>query len=93
MFFDVDVEKNSALVRVADNGSGIPPERIPYIFEPFVVGSDARSGTGSGLGLAITRRIMEKHGGSISLTPHPAPGRSTEFVLCLPLEPQLPPSE
>lgn len=93
LFLDVDVEKSFALVRVADNGSGIPPERIPYIFEPFVVGSDARSGTGSGLGLAITRRIMEKHGGTISLTPHPAPGRSTEFVLRLPIDSQLPPQE
>ncbi len=93
LFFDVDVDKSFALVRVADNGSGIPPERIPYIFEPFVVGSDARSGTGSGLGLAITRRIMEKHGGTISLTPHPAPGRNTEFVLRLPIDSQLPPQE
>lgn len=85
LFFDVEVEGSDALVRVADNGSGIPPERAKYIFEPFVVGSDARSGTGSGLGLAITRRIMEKHGGSVSLNPHPALGRSTEFVLRLPI--------
>ena len=87
LFFDVDVEGSSARMKVADNGSGIPPERIPYIFEPFVVGSDARSGTGSGLGLAITRRIMEKHGGSIELSSRPAPGRSTEFILRLPLDP------
>ena len=87
LFFDVDVEGTCAVMRVADNGSGIPPERIPYIFEPFVVGSDARSGTGSGLGLAITRRIMEKHGGSIVLAPRPAPGRSTEFILHLPIDP------
>lgn len=86
LFFDVDVEGTSAVMRVADNGSGIPPERIPYIFEPFVVGSDARSGTGSGLGLAITRRIMEKHGGSIQLSPRPASGRSTEFILRLPID-------
>ena len=92
LFFDVEVEGSSALVRVADNGAGIPPERVQYIFEPFVVGSDARSGTGSGLGLAITRRIMEKHGGSISLASHPAPGRSTEFILRLPIAPDLPPT-
>ena len=91
LFFDVDVEGPCARVRVADNGSGIPPERIPYIFEPFVVGSDARSSTGSGLGLAITRRIMEKHGGTITLTARPAPGRSTEFVLRLPMDPSAPP--
>ena len=61
------------------------PPSAKTIFEPFVTGSDARTGTGSGLGLAITRRILEKHGGSIRLNGKPAPGRSTEFVLTLPL--------
>ena len=55
------------------------------IFEPFVVGSDARSGQGSGLGLSITRRIMELHGGSITLSTRPAAGKGTEFLLTLPL--------
>lgn len=86
LFFDVELQGDHAVMKIADNGSGIPPERIDSIFEPFVVGSDARSGTGSGLGLAITRRIMEKHGGTINLSRHPAPGRSTEFVLSLPVE-------
>lgn len=87
LFFDVAVEGGAAILRVADNGAGIPPDRAKYIFEPFVVGSDARSGTGSGLGLSITKRIVEKHGGSVSLSPRPAPGRSTEFILSLPLAP------
>ena len=73
------------MVKVGDNGAGIPPERAKHIFEPFVVGSDARSGQGSGLGLAITRRIVEKHGGIIALNPRPPAGRSTEFQLRLPL--------
>ena len=87
LFSDVAVEGGAAILRVADNGAGIPPDRAKYIFEPFVVGSDARSGTGSGLGLSITKRIVEKHGGSVSLSPRPAPGRSTEFILSLPLAP------
>lgn len=87
LFFDVSAEEGAAVLRVADNGAGIPPDRIKYIFEPFVVGSDARSGTGSGLGLSITKRIVEKHGGAVFLSPRPAPGRSTEFVLRLPLAP------
>ena len=82
---DLAVDGGSAVMRVADNGSGIPKDRAERIFEPFVVGSDARSGKGSGLGLAITRRIVELHGGTISLTAHPDPGRSTEFVVRLPL--------
>lgn len=75
----------TAVLTVADNGSGIPPKRIRTIFEPFVVGSDARSGGGSGLGLSITRRIVVLHGGSIALSEHPALGCGTEFVLTLPL--------
>lgn len=75
----------TAVVTVADNGSGIPPKQMKTIFEPFVVGSDARSSGGSGLGLSITRRIVALHGGTIALSAHPALGCGTEFVLTLPL--------
>ena len=85
LFFEVNTGPQSVLLRIGDNGAGIPPERAKRIFEPFVVGSEARSGRGSGLGLSITRRIMEMHGGSITLNPRPEPGRSTEFLLELPL--------
>lgn len=85
MFFSVSEEAASAVIRVGDNGSGIPADRAASIFEPFVVGSDARSGGGSGLGLAITRRIVEKQGGSIALEREPRFGWSTEFVIRLPL--------
>ncbi|WP_191398583.1 sensor histidine kinase [Flavonifractor sp. An306] len=91
LFFDISAGPKTALLRMGDNGAGIPPERAKRIFDPFVVGSEARSGKGSGLGLSITRRIMEKHGGAITLNPHPTPGRSTEFLLELPLA--SPPSE
>lgn len=86
LYFDVEAAPGRAIIRVADNGTGIPPERVRDIFEPFVVGSDARSGKGSGLGLAITRRIVEKHGGTIRLSERPRAGRSTEFVVELPTE-------
>ena len=75
----------TAVLTVADNGSGIPPKQMQTIFEPFVVGSDARSSGGSGLGLSITRRIVALHGGAIALSAHPALGCGTEFVLTLPL--------
>ena len=75
----------SVLITVADNGAGIPRERARAIFEPFVVGSESRSGGGSGLGLSIVRRIAELHGGSASLSDRPALGCGTEFVLTLPV--------
>ena len=88
LYFDLETGGGTALLRMGDNGAGIPPDRAARIFEPFVVGSDARTGGGSGLGLSITRRIMEKHGGSITLAARPSPGRSTEFLLRLPLSPR-----
>ena len=84
LFVEAEPGPGKVTVRIADNGAGIPPERHKTIFEPFVTGSDARTGAGSGLGLAITRLVVEKHGGSIRLNEKPAPGRATEFVLTLP---------
>lgn len=84
LFFDLAAQEKTAVLRVADNGIGIPAARRDTIFEPFVVGDDSRSGGGSGLGLAITRRIVEAHGGTIVLASPPSEGRSTEFILKLP---------
>lgn len=84
LFYDVRAYDGAAHIIVADNGDGIPPERAASIFEPFVVGDEARSGGGSGLGLSIARTIIEKHGGSIELSASPPAGRSTQFVITLP---------
>lgn len=75
---------DSVLIRIADNGAGIPREKARTIFDPFVVGSDARGGGGSGLGLSITRRIVELHGGTIALSAHPVLGHGAEFLITLP---------
>jgi Histidine kinase-, DNA gyrase B-, and HSP90-like ATPase len=73
-----------ARVRVRDCGPGIPKEERGHVFDPFNRGrahSDARSG--SGLGLFIARRVLEAHGGSISLRPSRS---GSTFVLELPAE-------
>jgi signal transduction histidine kinase len=51
-------------IEVADTGSGIPPEVIDRLFDPWV--TTKAVGHGSGLGLAIVRDVVRAHGGSIS---------------------------
>jgi two-component system, NtrC family, sensor histidine kinase HydH len=64
---------------VIDTGKGMPPEVAAKAFRPFF---STRAG-GSGLGLATTRKIIEAHGGSITLQSEP--GKGTKFTLCLPV--------
>jgi signal transduction histidine kinase len=54
-------------ISVEDNGSGIPSEAIPYIFERSYRDDTSRSGSESGLGLAIAKSIVELHGGMIGV--------------------------
>lgn len=63
------------VIDVCDDGSGIAPEIADSLFRPFV----SRRPGGTGLGLAIVRRIMEAHGGTVSLAPRE--GWSTCFRL------------
>jgi signal transduction histidine kinase len=69
-----------AVVSITDAGSGIPPEILPRIFEPFF--STKQQGEGTGLGLDICKRIVEKHSGKITV--ESVPGRTT-FSVYLPL--------
>jgi signal transduction histidine kinase len=66
-------------VEVADNGPGIPPERLEAIFQPFV----SSKSKGMGLGLAICKEIVEGHGGRIQAESRV--GAGTRFRIVLPL--------
>ncbi len=68
-------------IKIADTGSGIPPEHLEHIFDPFYTTKVA--GQGTGLGLAVSSRIMEEHGGRIKAENNPAGGAL--FYLYLPL--------
>ena len=73
-------------VEVGDNGKGIPPEILPKIFDPFFTTKDV--GKGTGLGLSIVYKIVEQHGGSISVDT--TVGVGTKFTMVLPLTPREP---
>ena len=74
-----------ATLTVSDTGAGIAPEHLPHVFERFYKGDPARAAesTGSGLGLSITKAIVDRHGGTISVTSEP--GR-TVFTIVLSID-------
>lgn len=61
-----------SFIRVADQGSGIPPDVLPHIFEPFFSTKDI--GEGSGLGLSVTYGIVHEHDGWIDVDSEPGKG-------------------
>jgi two-component system, NtrC family, sensor histidine kinase KinB len=69
-------------ISVTDTGSGIPRDYLPRIFEPFVQVPHA-SGGGAGLGLTISRRIVEGHGGRITVQSEPDHGSTFTFTVRL----------
>jgi len=68
-------------IQVRDDGTGIAPDLLPQIFEPFLT---TKESGGVGLGLAIAHGIVERHGGRIEVESEL--GRGTKFTIHLPLE-------
>lgn len=64
--------ENEYIIQVEDNGSGIPAEELPHIFERFYRGQ--ASWDGSGLGLAIVQSIVQAHGGQVQVESRPGGG-------------------
>jgi PAS domain S-box-containing protein len=74
------LEGDEVVVRVADNGCGIPAENLDRVFEPFF--TTKPDGKGTGLGLSIVQGIVEKHGGRIDVKTDV--GNGTVFSIRLP---------
>lgn len=76
----LNLPRDEVGIFVCDNGSGIPPELIPHIFNPFF--TTKKPGKGTGLGLSVSLGIAEAHGGRIEVKS--TPGKGSTFTLILP---------
>ncbi|RYZ95156.1 MAG: HAMP domain-containing histidine kinase, partial [Proteobacteria bacterium] len=75
-------EEGFAKLTVKDGGSGISPDRLPYIFDRFERAVENSSVQGLGLGLYIVKQIVQAHGGSVNVESRENEG--TTFVVTLP---------
>jgi len=77
------------IIRITDTGGGIEEKDLAHLFEPFFTTKVAQQGIG--LGLAITKRLVEDHGGFITVTS--GPERGAAFSLYFPIHEECPPRE
>lgn len=73
--------RRMAILEVSDQGPGVPPEVLPFLFDRFAKGASSK---GIGLGLYLARHIVEAHGGSLSV--HSPPGQGASFPIRVPVE-------
>ncbi|WP_406693409.1 ATP-binding protein [Singulisphaera sp. Ch08] len=88
-------EGADVVIRVEDNGIGIPPEMLPKIFDLFTQGerSLARTEGGLGVGLTIVKSLVERHGGAVTVQSQGL-GQGSTFTVRFPaLEVELPPAD
>lgn len=80
-----NADAGTAEISIRDTGTGIPPEKLPKIFEPFfsTKKADENGQGGTGLGLALCRKIIETHNGRIRV--ESVVGKGTTFTLRFPL--------
>jgi signal transduction histidine kinase len=87
---ECEADSSTVTIRVADDGNGVPADKLEAIFEPFVqIGRDFSSAqSGTGLGLAISRDLAHRMDGE--LTVESDTGKGSVFSLILPREPEPP---
>jgi CheY-like chemotaxis protein len=91
---EVREDEGDALISVTDNGIGIPADLQSRVFDLFVQGERAldRAQGGLGIGLSVVKRLVEMHGGSISVSSEGA-GHGSRFEMRLPLLERVAPAE
>jgi hypothetical protein len=76
-----ETSKDGVLIKISDNGTGISPENLNKIYDPFFTTKEV--GKGTGLGLAVSYGIVQEHAGEINV--ESTPGEGTTFRLTFPL--------
>ena len=81
----LEKKEEKIILKIKDDGIGIPKNEQLQIFEKFYRGKDAShfSTTGTGLGLTIVKQIVEAHGGEIQVESEP--GKGSRFTVTIPL--------
>jgi two-component system sensor histidine kinase KdpD len=77
------ISGNSLSIVVSDEGPGIPPAQLRWIFERYRQARESDRRQGSGLGLYIVKGIMEAHGGTVHVETGSS-GRGSRFILTFP---------
>ncbi len=79
----MEASADSCRVEITDTGIGISTADLPRVFERFFRADKARSGEGNGLGLSLVKRVIDLHGGSVTVASEP--GAGSTFSVILPL--------
>lgn len=78
----VDPEENVVVLEVRDEGTGISPEHLPRLTDPFF--TTKRESGGTGLGLSVSTGIVKEHGGALAFTSTPGAGTTVRLTLPIP---------
>lgn len=80
----VDPEENVVVLEVRDQGTGISPEHLPHLTDPFF--TTKRESGGTGLGLSVSAGIVKEHGGALTFTSAPGAGTTARLTLPIPIK-------
>jgi len=79
----VNSDDHAASVRIADGGIGMSPTELAVLFQPYTRGKSERQIKGVGLGVVIVKKLVEAHGGQVTVSSEP--GAGSVFTFTLPL--------
>lgn len=79
MMTSYDEKESHIVIRIEDNGKGMPPEVLKQVFNPFF--TTKAVGSGTGVGLSLTERVVKRHGGRIDISSKEGEGTLVEIAL------------